>query len=105
MEGAIHRRLDEELGLACPLQFLFKFQYQAQFDARAAERELCSVYIGRSNDRVRVDPAEIQAWRWIDAAVLQSQMASSHAAHFTPWFRLEWERLWREHRADLSALR
>src|ERR1700691_5698746 len=23
---AIHRRLDEELGISCPLQFLFKFQ-------------------------------------------------------------------------------
>src|SRR6185437_2320775 len=30
MEAAIHRRLYEELGLACPLQFLFKFQYHAQ---------------------------------------------------------------------------
>jgi isopentenyl-diphosphate Delta-isomerase len=105
MDSAIHRRLDEELGLACSLHFLFKFQYQAQFDAAAAERELCSVYIGRSDDRVRVDPAEIHAWRWIDTAVLQSQMAGRHAARFTPWFRLEWERLWREHRADLSALR
>jgi len=105
MDSAIHRRLDEELGLACSLHFLFKFQYQAQFDAAAAERELCSVYIGRSDGRVRVDPAEIHAWRWIDTAVLQSQMAGRHAARFTPWFRLEWERLWREHRADLSALR
>jgi isopentenyl-diphosphate delta-isomerase len=105
METAIHRRLSEELGVACPLHFLFKFQYQAQFDAGAAERELCSVYIGRSDDRVRVDPAEIRAWRWVDTAVLQSQMAGPEAARFTPWFRLEWERLWREHRAELLALR
>ena len=61
MDTAIHRRLHEELGLACPLHFLFKFQYQAQFDPLAAR--------------------------------------------FTPWFRLEWERLWREHRAELLALR
>jgi isopentenyl-diphosphate Delta-isomerase len=105
METAIHRRLNEELGVACPLHFLFKFQYQAQFDAAAAERELCSVYIGRSDDRVRVDPAEIRAWRWVATAVLQSQMAGPEAARFTPWFRLEWERLWREHRAELLALR
>ena len=105
MDTAIHRRLHEELGLACPLRFLFKFQYHAQFDAGAAERELCSVYIGRSSDRVRVDPAEIHSWRWIDTAALQSQMAGPEAARFTPWFRLEWERLWREHRAELLALR
>ena len=46
-ETAIQRRLREELGVSCPLQFLFKFQYQAQFDATGAENELCSVYIGR----------------------------------------------------------
>ena len=105
MDTASHRRLAEELGLTCPLRFLFKLQYQAQFDAAAAERELCSVYVGRSHERVRVDPAEIHAWRWIDTAVLQSQMAGLEAARFTPWFRLEWERLWREHRAELLALR
>jgi isopentenyl-diphosphate delta-isomerase len=105
MEAAVHRRLMEELGLACPLQFLFKFQYQAQFDAASAERELCSVYIGRGNGRVRVDPAEIHAWRWIDTAALQAEMAGPEARRFTPWFRLEWERVWHEHRAEVLALR
>src|SRR6266404_4379559 len=47
MEAAIHRRLIEELGVRCPMQFLFKFRYQAQFDAARAEHELCSVYVGR----------------------------------------------------------
>ena len=47
METAIQRRLHEELGVACPLQFLFKFQYQAQFDATGSENELCSVFVGR----------------------------------------------------------
>ena len=52
LEAAIHRRLYEELGLRCPLQFLFKFQYQAQFDAAGAEQELCSVFIGGSASTV-----------------------------------------------------
>ena len=105
MEAAIHRRLEEELDLACPLQFLFKFQYQAQFDDAGAERELCSVYIGRCNGKVTVDPAEIHAWRWMDSAKLQAEMSGPGAARFTPWFRLEWERVCREHRADVLALR
>ena len=42
----------EELGLACPLSFLFKFQYQAQFEAAGAEHEVCSVFIGRTADPV-----------------------------------------------------
>jgi len=101
MDTAIHRRLAEELGLSCPLHFLFKFQYHAQFDAGGAERELCSVYIGRCNAPVRINRAEICAWRWIAPAALQAEMAGPEAARFTPWFRLEWERTWAEHRANV----
>ena len=104
METAIHRRLKQELGLACPLHFLFKFRYQAQFDAAGAEHELCSVYIGRSSDQVRVDQAEVHAWRWIDTAALQAQMQGAEATTFTPWFRLEWRRVWQEHRSAVLAL-
>src|SRR6202142_1527753 len=74
MEAAVHRRLYEELGLRCPLQFLFKFQYQAQFESEGSEQELCSVFIGRSSEAVRTDPQEIQAWRWIQPAALEAEM-------------------------------
>jgi len=104
METAIHRRLHEELGLSCPLHFLFKFQYQAQFGAAGAEHELCSVFIGRSTGRVRINRDEILAWRWISPEALQAEMTGSGAGNFTPWFQLEWERTWREHRADVLAL-
>src|ERR1700738_3849751 len=89
MEAAIHRRLYEELGLRCPLHFLFKFQYQAQFDAAGAEQELCSVFVGRSSDPVRIDPREILARRWISPESLQAELASSDAGKFTPWFVME----------------
>jgi isopentenyl-diphosphate delta-isomerase len=104
METAIYRRLEEELGLRCPLQFLFKFQYQAQFEAAGSEQELCSVFIGRSRGPVTVDPREIQAWRWIHPDALETEMSGSGAEKFTPWFKLEWARIWREHRAAVLAL-
>jgi len=104
METAIHRRLYEELGLRCPLQFLFKFQYQAQFDATGAEQELCSVFVGRTCDPVRVDPSEIVAWRWISPEALQAELAGRGADRFTPWFVMEWERILRDHRDVLTAL-
>jgi isopentenyl-diphosphate delta-isomerase type 1 len=62
MDTAIHRRLREELGMDCELGYLFKFQYQAQFDADGAEHELCWVYAGRSD----------------------AQRAGSHPKHWTP---------------------
>jgi isopentenyl-diphosphate delta-isomerase len=103
METAIYRRLYEELGLRCPLQFLFKFQYQAQFESAGSEQELCSVFIGRSTEPVRCDPNEIQAWRWVHPEALQAELAAG-ADRFTPWFKLEWARIWGEHRANVLAL-
>ena len=103
MEQAIHRRLYEELGIRCPLRFLFKFQYQAQFDATGAEHELCSVFIGRCTDSVKIDSGEIFAWRWIAPEALQRELAGG-GGNFTPWFMLEWARIWRDHRAQVLDL-
>jgi isopentenyl-diphosphate delta-isomerase len=104
MEGAIERRQHEELGLRCPLHFLFKFQYQAQFDETGAENELCSVFIGRCTDSVKINADEIHAWRWIGPEALQEEMSSGGAGNFTPWFKLEWARIWQNHRAEVLGL-
>ncbi len=103
MEAAIRRRLDEELGLRCPLHFLFKFQYQAQFDETGAENELCSVFIGRSTDSVKINSDEIHAWRWVEPDALHAEMAAG-GSNFTPWFMLEWTKVWREHRSQVLGL-
>jgi isopentenyl-diphosphate delta-isomerase len=104
MQAATQRRLYEELGIRCPLQFLFKFQYQAQFDATGAENELCSVFIGHCADPVRINAEEIHAWRWISPGALQAEMEGEAAGNFTPWFMIEWSRIWRDHRSDVLAL-
>ena len=104
METAIHRRLREELGLTCSLRFLFKFQYQAQFDNIGAEHELCSVFIGRSTGCVLADRHEISDWRWVSPEELMAEMQGAGAERFTPWFIMEWERIWRYHRPAVHAL-
>ena len=96
LDKAIHRRLNEELGLQCPLQYLFKFEYQAQFDAEGAEHELCWVYAGRSADMPTVNVNEISALRYISPDALDAEIATRPQT-FTPWFKIEWERLRREH--------
>jgi len=105
MEAATQRRLHEELGIRCPLQFLFKFQYQAQFDATGSEHELCSVFIGRCSDPIVSNRDEIVAWRWVSPEALQAQMNPYQPERFTPWFMMEWARIWRDHREAVLALR
>jgi isopentenyl-diphosphate delta-isomerase len=105
MEAATQRRLYEELGLRCPLHFLFKFQYHAQFDETGAEHELCSVFIGRCTGSVKANRDEILDWRWVSPEALQSELAGGGGRNFTPWFRLEWSRIWRDYRPQIHGLK
>jgi isopentenyl-diphosphate Delta-isomerase len=104
LEIATQRRLHEELGIRCPLQFLFKFQYQAQFDETGAENELCSVYVGKSLDPIKVNSDEISAWRWVSPEALAREITADGERRFTPWFMLEWARIWRDHRQAVLVI-
>ena len=105
MEVATHRRLYEELGVRCPLEFLFKFEYQAQFDATGAEHELCSVFIGRTSAPIVVNAQEIIAWRWISTDALEAEFEAHGGQRFTPWFLIEWARIRGEYQEALQGLK
>lgn len=96
IEDAIDRRLHEELGMRCALEFLFKFQYQARFGQAGSEHELCHVFAGCSMDPPQVNATEIAAVRWISPAALDAEM-DQNSGQFTPWLKIEWQRLRREH--------
>lgn len=96
MDIAIHRRLKEELGFECRFDYLFKFQYQAQFDATGAEYELCWVYAGRSDVAPVVNANEISAIRYIAPDALDAEIVSK-PEQFTPWFKIEWARIRAQH--------
>jgi isopentenyl-diphosphate delta-isomerase len=83
---------------------LFKFQYQAQFDETGAENELCSVFVGKCSGLIRVDSEEISDWRWISPDALQKEMDADEGHTFTPWFKLEWARIWRDHRQAVLVI-
>ena len=89
---AAARRVEEELGIATTLRFVYKFEYQASFGAAGSEHELCSVYLSASKAEPVINTTEIDAWRWIDPAELDRQLQAEPES-FTPWFKLEWQRL------------
>ena len=91
-DEAIHRRLAEELGIRSELHFLYKFQYQARYRDVGSENEVCSVYLGVSDDEVRPNDHEIASWRWIAEDQLVDEMRSDPSS-FTPWFTMEWQRV------------
>ena len=100
MDEAIHRRLEQELGMTADLEFVYKFSYQADFGELGGEHELCWVYVGRATHEVNPNTSEISDWRWVSRENLEHEMASV-PQRFTPWFRLEWDRLTRDFSAHL----
>ncbi|HET8697296.1 MAG TPA: isopentenyl-diphosphate Delta-isomerase [Gammaproteobacteria bacterium] len=89
MEQAVSRRLVQELGFDCPLEFLYKFKYHAQYGALGAEHEYCWVYYGRYDGPVDVNVNEIAEWRFIGVDALEAELARAPDT-FTPWFKMEW---------------
>jgi isopentenyldiphosphate isomerase len=62
------------------------------------------VFVGRCAETVNVNRGEIIALRWIRPEALQAEMLGNGAERFTPWFVLEWKRIWRDHRSAVLAL-
>lgn len=88
-EQATARRLKEELGIETALEYLYKFVYQARFDKIGSEYELCSVYLGRSDQPPIVNPNEIAEWKYINPEKLDEDMALN-PDNYSPWFKMEW---------------
>jgi len=92
MDEAVSRRLVEELGVVCPLNFMYKFKYHAQYGAVGAEHEYCWVYYGHYDGEIDVNEREISEWRFIDIASLEAELAAS-PENFTPWLKMEWAQI------------
>jgi isopentenyl-diphosphate delta-isomerase len=97
MPVATSRRLRDELNIDTQLEFVYKFSYQAKFGDLGAERELCHVYLGRIDAPVTANEHEIEALRYVTADTLAQEFEFA-PEQFTPWFRMEWLRLTRDHR-------
>ncbi|MBN8726335.1 MAG: isopentenyl-diphosphate Delta-isomerase [Xanthomonadales bacterium] len=93
---AIHRRLAEELGFDCELEFLYKFEYHARYGEEGSEHELCHVFAGVSDAVPHVNATEISALRHVAPEVLDAEM-EQYPERFTPWLKLEWQRLRSDH--------
>jgi isopentenyl-diphosphate delta-isomerase len=101
MDEAVGRRLQQELGMAGKLRYLYKFQYQAHYEDLGSENELCWVYAGVLDQEAAPNPNEVEDVRWVSPDQLDDDMAAKPES-FTPWFRMEWLRVRDLYRQILS---
>ena len=104
MELAVLRRLRQELGFECPLTYLYKFTYHAEFGDLGSEREFCWVYSGYYDGPVDANVSEIADWRFVTIEALDSELETA-PERFTPWFKLEWAHIQAHHLDDILARR
>lgn len=95
-EGAI-RRLQEEMGFTCPIEYLFNFIYKADVGQGLTEHELDYVFKGVYNEEPVINPEEVAAYKWIDFDELQ-QDVQNNPEEYTPWFKI----ILKEYLAHLS---
>jgi len=101
MGVATRRRLQDELNVEAELEFVYKFDYQAEFGDSGSENELCHVFLGRVEGSIEPNENEIAAVRFISPHDLTKEFAES-AAVFTPWFKMEWQSLLQEYGDKLA---
>lgn len=92
MEIATQRRLKEEIGIRCPMNYLYKFEYQANYKDIGAECEICSVFVGRSDGPFDPNMEELEAMRTIGIDELSAELETNPAS-YTPWFKMEWQEI------------
>ncbi len=81
------RRLQEEMGIQTQLKWAGKFHYVAHFENGLIENEVDHVLVGwLEEDSFRVNPEEVQAYRWVDLIDLQRELVEK-PEQFTPWFK------------------
>ncbi len=100
LEVATNRRTIEELGIQSDLEFIYKFEYQASFNDQLSENELCSVYCGHFDGSPIANPDEVKNWKWISPEVLSAEL-NTNPNSYTPWLKLEWRSLQKNHASQL----
>ena len=92
INDAVHRRAEEELGLTVEIKYLYKFRYKARYLGIGTENEICSVFVGYSDDQPIPNPTELSDWRYVTPDALDNALAKT-PGHYTPWFKMEWSLL------------
>lgn len=92
--SSAERRMPEELGIKCKLDYLFKFEYHVPYKDIGSENEICGTLIGIVNDSIKfkVVENEIDKIKWISANELLFELKSNPKT-YCPWMLIALELL------------
>ena len=80
------RRMPEELGIHCKLDYLFKFEYHVPYKDVGSENEICGTLIGIVDESTQFEKieGEIDEIKWISSQELFSELKRDPEI-YCPW--------------------
>ena len=75
LEECAHKRLNEEMGLDCILEYAFNFIYKAELDNELFENELDHVFVGYYDGIPVSNPFEVSHWKYQNCLLYTSDAA------------------------------
>ncbi len=89
---ACKRRLMEEMGMSCELEFSFSFMYKCKFSNGLTEHEFDHVYIGVTDELPVLNSNEVKDWKYISLNKLGKEIAVQ-PLNFTEWLKICYPKL------------
>jgi len=80
------RRLAEEMGIVCPLVYMFSMNYRAEVSNNLVEHEIVHVFGGHFSGAPAPNPIEVSDWCWKPFSEVESDV-DERPENYTVWFR------------------
>lgn len=87
IETEVLRKLQQEMGFQCELQWVFSFSYKIQFKNNLIENEIDHVFIGRFDGTPSPNPEEVDGWKWMDLEALVNDV-KLHPHTYSYWLTI-----------------
>lgn len=84
--SSAERRMPEEIGINCKMDYLFKFEYHVPYKNIGSENEICGTLLGivDHSQKFNLIPEEISEIKWISPEQLVKEL-KNHAQIYCPW--------------------
>jgi isopentenyl-diphosphate delta-isomerase len=94
---AAYRRLNEEMGMICDLEFKFNFIYKAKLDNNLYEHELDHVFFGFSDTIPKINKEEVCEFDYKTLEFLKKDIIIS-PNNYTEWFKICLNQVYNKHK-------
>ena len=92
LEITAKRRLQEEMGMVCDLEYKFNFIYRSTLSNQLIEHELDHVYVGNCDSLPLINPEEVASYRYASIDDIEKDLYEN-PQNYAVWFKPIFDKL------------